>query len=265
MRATYNFENVKVPIRLGDWKQLNDGLIGFWRDGNDNDMIDLEDKFYLPLSQNETKTGHQETSEYLITAGEADFLMYQSLTDKPQLLTMIFDPRSQLNISTGILPVKTIDIPDVHYQKALENMSLQFLVAPIITPKGKLQLPLPANDDSGWHWVFLQNKQLKEIPSKPTIDRKVIETAWEEFDGTEKYYLWHTLIDAKWIKPLEEDVSRAYINYDLTARDTLPKEYDEVFINKVLNNLYQNIGSVITDAQFGQMEIREGWLKVKNE
>ena len=263
-RATYDFENVKVPIRLGDWKQLNDGLIGFWRGGNNSDVIDEDDKFYLPLSQNEDGTGHQETSEYLVTAGEDDFLMYQSLTDKPQLLTMIFDPRSQLNISTGILPVKTIDIPDVHYKKALENMSMQFLVAPIITPKGKLQLPLPANDDSSWHWVYLQNKQLKEIPSKPTIDRKVVETAWEEFDGTERYYLWHTLIDSKWIKPLEEDVSRGYINYDLASRDTLPEEYDEAFINKVLNNLYQNIAPVVTDAQFGQMEIREGWLKVKN-
>ena len=263
-RATYNFENVKVPIRLGDWKQLNDGLIGFWRGGNKNDSIDEEDKFYLPLSQNEDGNGHQETSEYLITAGEDDFLMYQSLTDKPQLLTMIFDPRSQLNISTGILPVKTIDISDVHFKKALENMSMQFLVAPIITPKGKLQLPLPANDDSSWHWVYLQNKQLKEIPAKPTIDRKVLETAWEEFDGAEKYYLWHSLVDAKWITPLEEDVSRAYINYDVASRDVLPEEYDETFINKVLNNLYQNIASVVTDAQFGQMEIREGWLKVKN-
>ena len=261
-RATYDFEKVKVPIRLGDWKQLNDGLIGFWRGGKKSDVIDEEDKFYLPLSQNENGNGHQETSEYLITGGEDDFLMYQSLTDKPQLLTMIFDPRSQFNISTGILPVKTIDIPEVHYKKALENMSLQFLVAPIITPKGKLQLPLPANDDSNWHWVYLQDKQLKEISSKPTIDRKVLEMAWEEFDGTEKYYLWHSLIDAKWINPLEEDVLTAYINYDLDSRDALPEAYDEAFINKILNSLYQSIASVITNAQFGQMEIREGWLKV---
>jgi hypothetical protein len=262
-RATYDFERVKIPIRLGDWKQLNDGLVGFWRGSTNKDVIDGEDKFYLPLSQNENGSGHQENSEYLVTAGEGDFLMYQSLADQPNLLTMLFDPRSQLNVATGILPVKTIDIPEVHYKKALENMTMQFLVAPIITPKGKLQMPLPANDSANWHWLHLQNRKLLETPSMPTIDRRAIETAWEEFDGKEKYYLWGSLIEANWITPLKEDVTRAYINFDFATRDKLPNPFNEVFINKALNALYQSIASVVTDGQFGQMEIREGWLKVK--
>jgi hypothetical protein len=262
-RATYDFEKVKIPFRLGDANQLNDGIIGFWKDGENKSSIDYEDKLYMPSAKKEGDSAdYQETSEYIITPGEGDFLMYQSLADARQLLTVLFDPRAQLNVTTGVLPVKTIDIPEVHWKKALDNMNVQFLVAPILTLKDSFQMPTPTETGYQWHWTYLQNNKLKEIPSQPTIDRFQLEQAYDRAGGAEKYYLWGTLVESNWISTLKEDVTKGYINYDLATRIDLPKPYDETLINRLLNQLYQSISSVVTDAQFGQMELREGWLKL---
>lgn len=262
-RATYDFEKVKIPFRLGDANQLNDGIIGFWKDGENKSSIDYEDKLYMPSAKKEGDTAdYQETSEYIVTPGEGDFLMYQSLADARQLLTILFDPRAQLNVATGVLPVKTIDIPEVHWKKALDNMNVQFLVAPILTLKDSFQMPTSIETGYQWHWTYLQNNKLKEIPSQPTIDRFIMEQAYDRAGGDEKYYLWGTLIESNWISTLKEDVTKGYINYDLATREDLPKPYDESLINRLLNQLYQSISGVVTDAQFGQMELREGWLKL---
>ncbi|MGB0983397.1 MAG: hypothetical protein ACPG19_05115 [Saprospiraceae bacterium] len=262
-RATYDFEKVKVPIRLGDAFQLNDGLIGFWKDGTTKNSIDFEDKFYMPAAAGGDVDAYQENSEYIVTAGEGDFFMYQSLADRPQMTTLLFDPRAQLNVACGVLPVKTIDIPNVFWQKALDNMNIQFLVAPIMTLKDKFQIPIPKDANHHWHWIYLQNNKLKEIPSTPTIDRFKLEQAWDKIGGKEKYYLWGTLVESNWISLLEEDVTKGYINYDLASRSELPEVYNEKIINKLFNKLYQSVSSVVKDVQFGQMELREGWLKLK--
>ena len=261
-RATYDFEKVKVPIRLGDAYQLNDGLIGFWKDGTKRNSIDYEDKFYMPAAAGGDVDAYQETSEYIITAGEGDFLLYQSLADKAQLVTLLFDPRAQLNVACGILPVKTIDIPNVFWKPALSNMNVEFLVSPILTLKDKYQIPLPKEPATHWHWIYLQNNKVKEIPSVPTIDRFHLERAWDNAGGKEKYYLWGSLAEANWISPLKEDVTKGYINYDLATREDLPSAYDEKLVNLLFNQLYQSISSVVKDVQFGQMELREGWLRL---
>jgi hypothetical protein len=41
------FEKVKFPIRLGEYKQLNDGLLGYWLEGDNGSIKDI---FYAPQS-----------------------------------------------------------------------------------------------------------------------------------------------------------------------------------------------------------------------
>ena len=71
----------------------------------------------------------------------------------PLLLTMLVDPRAPVHASTGILPVKAIDIPPDMYADALGNLAVTFQVAPVMSPASGVELPLPTEAGFTWSWL----------------------------------------------------------------------------------------------------------------
>lgn len=149
-RETDGFEKVKFPIRLGEYKQLNDGLLGYWLEGDNGS---LKDVFYAPQSDLEG-INHPAIKFH---NGNNPWHIDLNLKDPATLLTMLIDPRGKVHATTGILPTKSIDIPPDQYQQALEKIEITFFSAPILTDYGKINLALP--DEVGYQWSWLEKEK----------------------------------------------------------------------------------------------------------
>lgn len=158
-RGTDGFEQVKVPIRLGEYKQFNDGLVGYWLE--DEDV--LSESFYALQSDSNTINDPQIKFHPLDNPWHIDL----ALKDAPKMFTMLIDPRGKVHATCGILPTKAIDVPPDQYQQALEKIEVTFLSTPILTDlialsdltslAKKINLSLPVEAGYEWSWLEKEN------------------------------------------------------------------------------------------------------------
>jgi hypothetical protein len=150
VRTTDGFTKVAFPIRIGEYHQLNDGLVGYWVEQEDGN---LEDMFYAP----QTSSTEGMTSSNIRIHNEKDpAMIYQSLDDPPHKLTMLVDPRGVVHATSGILPTKSIHLPADQFADQLRAIEVTFLSAPILTDVGGINLPLP--DEPGYVWSWLEKE-----------------------------------------------------------------------------------------------------------
>ncbi len=135
--------SVEFPIRLGEYQQLNDGVVGYWKEQGDGYEGDL---FYAPQSD--------PISDAHIQTHAADPApLRQTLEAPPLLLSILVDPRGTVHATSGVLPTKEINIPPDQYTSALQAIEVLFLSTPIITDVGKINLPLPVEAGYQWSWA----------------------------------------------------------------------------------------------------------------
>lgn len=133
VRQSAGVTGVKFPARLGDERQLNDGLLGYWVETAEagRSVIKADAPFHR---------GNGSLIE-LAAAGE-------SLT-----LTMLLDPRGVVHLTSGILPAAVLEIPHDQYAAAMNAIEVTFLTSPILSPAGRICLPLPDEPGHAWSWV----------------------------------------------------------------------------------------------------------------
>jgi hypothetical protein len=153
------FAQVEFPIRLGEFNQLNDGLVGFWKEtATEDGNYTYEDRrFYLNNKDAGNIAEHSRITHY---ADDPD--IYQTLESAPQKITMLMDPRGVVHLTSGILPTKAIDIPPEQFAEALKAMEVSFLTAPVLSDRGALKLPLPDEPGFGWSWLSKENGRWEE-------------------------------------------------------------------------------------------------------
>lgn len=150
----YGFTNVNFPVKIGNIPQTSDGLVGYFKD---NDY----GTFYSP----EAEPGNP----HILPPADDNLVVNFAADTPPVVISMLVEPRGVIHATTGILPVKTIDIPPDQYVDALEKLSLAFLTAPLLTSKSQLALPLPAQNGGSWTWVendgtaWAQNQQIAPL------------------------------------------------------------------------------------------------------
>jgi hypothetical protein len=154
LRQTQSFTQVEFPIRIGEYRQLNDGLVGFWQEQKQQDGVyEYTSAFYI----NDKKTAKDDPQKlpgYDNIRYYADSpVILQSIDSDPQVLTMLVDPRGSVHATAGILPTKSIQIPADQFAEALRNMEVTFLSAPILSDRGSINLPLPTESGYVWSWV----------------------------------------------------------------------------------------------------------------
>ncbi|NJL39877.1 MAG: hypothetical protein HC899_26325 [Leptolyngbyaceae cyanobacterium SM1_4_3] len=108
-RETNQFEQVQFPIRLGDYRKLSDGLVGYWLE---DDAGNLSQQVYIAQAQG---VNH----ERIVTTPH---LFYQTVQAAPQVVTALIDPRTKVHAVAGIVPTKDISIPKEHYVDALKTI-----------------------------------------------------------------------------------------------------------------------------------------------
>jgi hypothetical protein len=254
-RDDNGFSSVQFPIRIGEYRQFNDGTVGYWREDEKGHYEG--NVFFAPQSDDEVKFESEHVKTHL-SAPEA-MVFFQRVKAAPQILSLLIDPRGLVHATTGILPVKSISIPPDQYAAALQAIEITFLSTPVLTDEGKMHLPLP--DEAGYEWSWLQ--QVREKWSEVSSLGLVRKEAFAVFEG-DANGVWDECIDLKWIKLIDEkDLTRASV----TAKDKRNSQSLKKFeakttkVEDILDRAH--ISPVNLAAKFsGPQEIREGWLKL---
>jgi hypothetical protein len=147
---TDNFTRVRFPIRLGEQDQLNDGLAVYWQEDDPDGYVD--NAYVIPNYDDATSNPEDKACDFL----------YQAIEDPPLKVTMLMDPRGMVHASTGILPIKTIQIPPHQYASAVKQFEMTFLTAPVLSAgrgvAGVNTIGLPVSDPPGYNWSWLERR-----------------------------------------------------------------------------------------------------------
>jgi hypothetical protein len=131
--TTRNLEKVKFPLRLGEFAQLDDSLVGYFVETPDGAYKD--GLFYSPQLRG---GGHAKIRTH--DDGEDAMSILRTTSDPDLHVTLLLDPRAQVHATIGVVPSPQMRLAPEHYSKALESMEVSFLTAPLLTDLGALRL-----------------------------------------------------------------------------------------------------------------------------
>lgn len=192
-RSTGGLNTLAVPVNLGDLNQFNDGLAGFFLGSN-------WDTFYTPVSQSsagQVQGSHWGTIQLLPNPDTQS----PSLLPPPDkivagtpvselVITLVMDPRAAIHATTGILPVKSLRIPETQYRPVLHKLMVNFLSSPVMVNKQNLttggqsfSVPLPPEKGYDWHWVQPGQEETPLAPNEASDGARFPATPNEMLDG----------------------------------------------------------------------------------
>lgn len=257
-RETDEYTKVRYPVRIGAISQLNDGLIGYWLENNDEATFNSD--FYL-----NNFSGN--TSETKINYLSDETPISQSLDpdDQDQSVCILMDPRAKVHAFTGILPVKEIDIPAEQYLSALQAIDITFLTTPMLTPAERISVPRPS--ESGYEWQWIEQASVKdsttgatnwlEAMEQPTMPRSYFLNHFSKI-------LYQQLLDNRWLEPGDTtavpESDRPALAPEFTAlKDELNKHVEEDAVVSVadLNPISENLVDFLLNENVGWLKVQE--------
>jgi hypothetical protein len=239
---TNGFTRVRFPVRLGDHGRLGDGLACYWPEEPDGTL--------------------GPTPHYLDDGDEtADAALFQSLDSPARTLTMLVDPRGAVHACCGVLPAKSLRVPDAHYRRALAAMEVSFLTAPVLGDGTAAAPDLPLPDEPGFLWCWLERDGpagtgWERTGSEPLIGRAAVQAA---LPGPPD--LWQRLAAAGWLAPLDDETALV-----VPAEQRPPLPADLAGGADLLTALLERpaLGRPRQDASFpARPTAREGWLALR--
>jgi hypothetical protein len=247
-RDDTGFTHVRFPVRLGEYRQLNDGLAGYWVEEGDGYA---DGTFYAPQSESIA-------DPQIRTHADDPMNVYQSVAAPPHTLAMLVDPRGTVHACSGVAPVKSIQLPPDQYADALRAIEVTFLTSPVLTELGVVRLPLAPEPDFKWSWLRKVGGGWSEISTTGTLTLSAVRDAF----GADAEALWAVLKEQGWIADTGAETESVTAK-DLRKQKTLGDAWaaKEPAVEQLLAATY--IGRVVTAATFsGRQSIVEGWLKL---
>lgn len=191
-RSTRAFEEVKIPVRIGEPGRLNDGVLGYWKDSEGSNT-------FFSVMDSGAKVPNVEFHSKLKPNLEV------SHSDPREDLTLLFDPRGIAHAACGVVPVKAIRIPDHMFKPALKNLNIPFFIRPWLNASDTVALPLPVEDGYNWSWLVKEKNKWKEISTIGTIHK---EEFTRQFQNGED--IWSELLKLNWLKEINS--YQAFVN-----------------------------------------------------
>lgn len=277
-RDTDEFTQVEFRLRLGQYQSRNDGILGYWieKDGGfkgDTFVAQAADENEAPnrkleLDKDETLPGIQAKIN-VHDGGPVDDLNFtQSVEALPLKTTILFDPRGQAHLTTGILPVKQIDIPRPLWEPALEAIQVWLPVAPFLSRPRSRRVPMPTLVDRQWQWQEAIKRDIwQTLYPRPTVACAELQLNLAKFSQPPLYLslpvvemLIDTLIDKHWLAELDPPSERLWV-MARDERQSLANPALEAPLSDLLAMLSLALESPgdETDLNPG-IEVREGWL-----
>jgi hypothetical protein len=170
-RECANFTKIKFPIRLGSPKErneYNDGLLGYYREAKGKKDYNYN-AFYSYQSDG--------SNEHIVNPADSIIELTADKATPSITLLVLMDPRGKLNVTSGILPKKSIEVPASHYEEFYNSMEVSFLTSPVLhhmevwSEEGEagIDIPLSGEGDHDWIWI---GKDAKGWQEKKVLSRK---------------------------------------------------------------------------------------------
>ena len=182
-RTNDGFPKLKFPIRIGEYQQFNDSLIGYWVETVNNTYQDntfyAPQSCYVPHPQIKTLFDHADDP-----TPDTPVNLEQTLeADTDQTLVMLVDPRGRINASCGVLPAKSISIPPEQYLPAMQTIAVTFLSAPLLSDINQINLSLPEVTDYEWSWLEKEGNNWSTNPLHPFNSQAVFDAPQKIHEG----------------------------------------------------------------------------------
>jgi len=184
--GTNGTPSIKFPVRLGDLRRSNDGLLGYFLP----DAANHTDYTKMRLTYGATK--FQDCPPYFVFDDSA----YLGLCEASTKLTLLMDPRAGVHFVSGILPTQVLELPDNAARQTSEGVELSFRTGPVLSKKQSLRLPLPENAGGTWSWFdrdqenanWEQNADVSKSTTAPAVslDPVGIYDGWLSFKKDSK-------------------------------------------------------------------------------
>tara|TARA_B110000879_G_C11184189_1_gene520365 strand:+ start:13562 stop:20239 length:6678 start_codon:yes stop_codon:yes gene_type:complete len=156
-RSCREFTAVKFPVKLGEYRNLDDGLICYW---TQNHQGALSQTGYFPQSDVQDIEGLIDAADF--NPDEHDYIdaikkegvdnLHHCLEEPPLDLVILMDPEAPIHATMGIVPRKVLRLEPTMYKDALDAIDISYFAAPLLTPRIPSQeyaLPLPSG---AWQW-----------------------------------------------------------------------------------------------------------------
>lgn len=141
-------ERAAFQVWVGQAEKHSDGVIGYFVDRDYHTL-------YLRMEQVPEKT-------YFSNQGWVD--LHPQWQGQPTLLTLLVDPMGEINLDSGILPVKTTRLDNATVSRALQKLYHTVLTAPVLAVPDELRVPFPSVEAKQWNWTgFSQTGEWEEI------------------------------------------------------------------------------------------------------
>ena len=145
-------QNATIPVRLGAKPDRNGGLIGFWvEDANGLDNGDFHVAAGADGDQQDPQSGKANDGIRSFLEGTSN--VCQASPDADIVLTMLIDPRGEIQATSGMTPATSLALPTEQFIDPLRAMEILFHAAPILTDPDEPNLPLPEDQGGEWSWT----------------------------------------------------------------------------------------------------------------
>lgn len=139
------YTKVRFPVRLGEFRQLNDGLVGYWVKEAGGGF--LNDTFFTPQLDDDPSN-----SSVAAPADRSHQANLQVAIDDPPLsLLMMMDPHGSIHATTGLLPTRELRLPAEQFSELMKSLQVTFLSSPLLTDAEQLRLNMPPRLTSPGH------------------------------------------------------------------------------------------------------------------
>ena len=180
-------QTTNFPIRLGDGRRSNDGLIGYFVGTNYS-------KMRLPFAAPPLAApgSAQPTNKYFATNDSLEL----SPSAAGVTVTLLMDPRAGVHSSCGILPAQVLELSEQVVQEALSRIELSFRVGPVLGKPDSFRLPVPDDVEGSWSWFDFDQTRTEPERWRENLDVGIAETGAavaSELDQVQVYDGWLTI------------------------------------------------------------------------
>lgn len=138
---------LSIPVQVGQPDNPLDGVYGFFENENYR-------RFHgFP--------GIIQDSSYIMNSNQISLSLKKE--SPSQTLTLLMDPYAEANLVTGILPVKTLRIPQNLATQGLDANSASYFSAPVLYDDTLSGIPIPHTDSLEYYWVTVTKDNQKDI------------------------------------------------------------------------------------------------------
>jgi hypothetical protein len=142
-RTSAALGQVKIPVRLGELTNIDDGLVAFLPEASGSPTA--------PYSVVYSATAPPSGPHGVVQPGPD--VIELTLNGTGLTFTALVDPRAPVHVSTGVLPTVTMQIPPDQYLNAMQQLAVTFTARSVLRDQFGLRLPLPAEAGFNWAWV----------------------------------------------------------------------------------------------------------------